>query len=93
MNIAQAQSAVPQSLEDLQGSFNSYVVWFSRLFWVIVFVYLLIAAITFLQAGGDPAKVEKAKKMLLYSVIAACVALLATGIESLATSILSGPSV
>jgi hypothetical protein len=94
MNIVHAaDGTVPQSLSDLTTSFNNYVIWFGRIFWVVIIVYFIWVAVTFLRANGDPSEVEASKKMLLYGVIAACIALLATGIKSIAGSLLSGPTV
>ena len=56
------------------------VLWFFGIVIVIAFVMLLVAAVTFMTAGGDEAKVETARRMLLYGIIGIAVALLARAI-------------
>lgn len=77
------------SVSDATGKFNTYVTWFYGLFWALAVVFLIWAAVTYLTANGDSDKVGEAKQRVVYAVIAACVALLATGIKSIATSLLS----
>ncbi len=99
--IAQAQNAITtpggniadeapiKSVSAATTAFNSYVTWFYGLFWALAVVFLIWAALTYLTANGDADKVETAKQRVIYAVIAACVALLATGIKSIAVSLLS----
>lgn len=89
---ADGTGSVPQNLGDLQNSLDSYIGWFNKMFWVVIVVYFIWTAVTFLRANGDPDKVESSKKMILYGVIAACVVLLGYGIKSIATSLLNGPT-
>ena len=56
------------------------VLWFFGIVIIIAFVMLLVAAVNFMTAGGDEAKVETARRMLLYGVIGVAVALLARAI-------------
>lgn len=58
-------------------------------FWVIAVGAIVWAAFLFLTAGGEEEKVSRAKKMLFYAVIASVVALLAVGINSILTNVLS----
>jgi hypothetical protein len=82
-------AGIPKNLAELTGSFNRWVAYIINLFWVLVVLSGIWGAYNFLSAQGDPKAAEKAKKIILYTVIAACVALLATVIESIAISILS----
>jgi len=78
-----------ESVSQATNRFNTYVVWFYGLFWALAVVFLIWAAVTYLTANGDADKVATAKQRVVYAVIAACIALLATGIRSIATSLLS----
>ena len=49
-------------------------------------VFVLIAAFTFLTAGGDPEKVSSARDKIVYALIAVVVAVIATGLVELAMS-------
>jgi hypothetical protein len=77
------------SVSEATGRFNTYVSWFYGLFWALAVVFLIWAAVTYLTANGDSDKVETSKQRVVYAVIAACIALLATGIKSIAGSLLS----
>ena len=56
------------------------VLWLFGIVIISAFVMLLVAAVNFMTAGGDEAKVETARRMLLYGVIGVAVALLARAI-------------
>ena len=63
------------------------------IFWIalaIVPIIIIIAGFLFLTSGGDPEKVQTAKKMILYACIGLVIILLAKGIISLIKSILVG---
>lgn len=56
-------------------------------------LFLLYAAFTYLRAGGDPGKVDEAKNIIIYAIIAIVVAVLAKGIVMLAQSLIPGAGV
>lgn len=64
------------SVQDVQDTLTSIVARAFSLFWVVAVGMIIWAAYLFLSAGGDETRIEKAKKILLYAVIAAAVALL-----------------
>ncbi len=70
--------------------FTDYVTYVINLFWVLVVVYGVFAAFKYLTAKGDPKAADVASQMFKYTVIGACVALLATVIKEIAKSILGG---
>lgn len=76
------------SVTDVQNTIAGIVNWMISIFWIAAVGTVIWAAFTFLTAGDDKEKVEKAKKMLLYAVIAAAVALLANGISAITYSLL-----
>lgn len=74
--------------EDLTKAAEKIVVWAYNFFWVAAVAFVIWAAFLFLSAGDDAEKVTKAKKMLLYVVIAAAIVLLANGLELIVTKLL-----
>lgn len=76
------------SFGDLNTLFEQYIKYFINLFWVITVLFGIFAAFKFLTAKGDPKAADSAKQMVKYTVIAACVALLATVIKEIAKSLL-----
>ncbi len=78
------------SVTDVQNTITGIVNWMISIFWIAAVGAIIWAAFTFLMAGDDKEKVEKAKKMLLYAVIAAAIALLANGISAITYSVLKG---
>jgi hypothetical protein len=61
------------------------------LWWIVVALFplmIVIAGFYFVTAAGDPAKVEKAKGIILYTVIGFFIALLARGLVALLQEIL-----
>lgn len=54
--------------------------WIWGLILALSVIFILIAAFSFLTAGGEEEKIRKAKAFLLYAVVAVGVGALATGI-------------
>ena len=90
IKTALAQSPPITSVADVQNTIAGIVNWMISGFWIAAVGAIIWAAFTFLTAGDEKEKVEKAKKMLLYAVIAAAIALLANGISGITYSILKG---
>jgi hypothetical protein len=98
MVAAQGTPAIPSgapttALTSVTGAttlFNTYVQYAINLFWVMTVLFGIFAAFKYLTAKGDPKAAESAKQMVIYTVIAACVALLATVVKQIAGSILGG---
>lgn len=67
----------PQELIDLVAAI---VKWLAIIFWIAAVGFIFYAAYIYLTAGGDPERIKKAHKQLLYAVIAIAVALMATGL-------------
>jgi len=71
--------------KDLVDAFINFI------FWVgisLAPVMVLIAAFNFMTAGGDPYKVDIAKKILLYTAIGLAVVLMAKGLIGVLKNIL-----
>ena len=63
------------------------VLWFFGIVIIIAFVMLLVAAVTFMTAGGNEEKVNQARSMLTYGIIGIAVALLARAILQVVASL------
>ena len=99
INIIQAASdqvinSIPKApitnIDQTYGAVAAIVTWFINLFWILAVATVIYAAFLYLTAGGNEEKVTKAKKFLLYAVIAAVIALLATGIQAIVGNLLTG---
>ena len=88
--IAHAKESSLTSLTQVEHSFNRIVGYLFNWFWIVVVGILIWAAILFLTAGDDKEQITKAKKVILYAVIAAAIVLLASGINSITYNILKG---
>ena len=75
---------------EINSLFVSYVQYAINLSWVLTVLFGIFAAFKYLTAKGDPKAADSAKQMVIYTVIAACVALLATVVKQIALSILGG---
>ncbi|KKU91599.1 MAG: hypothetical protein UY23_C0001G0205 [Candidatus Jorgensenbacteria bacterium GW2011_GWA1_48_11] len=53
------------------------------IFFVIAAIYIILAAFTYLGAGGDEEKVKSAKNKLIFAIVAIVVALIAIGASGL----------
>lgn len=88
-------SAPPGSTGPIQdprqviGLLNAILVWVASAFWILAVIFVFYAAYIYLTAGGDPERIKKAHKQLLYAVIAIAVALMAYGMPLLVRNILS----
>ncbi len=78
------------SLGGATSSLAKIVNWIIVVFWILTVLFLIWAAIIYLTAGGDEEKLKAAKSRVIYAVIAAAIALLSTGLQSITTSLLSG---
>ena len=58
-----------------------------QIFFIVAVGFILWAAFIYLTAGGDSAKVDQAKKRLMNAVIAIVIALVASGVSSIISSI------
>ncbi|MCL4499704.1 MAG: hypothetical protein M1335_05630 [Chloroflexi bacterium] len=85
--------ALPNSpVTSVQGGVNvlGYVInWLITIFWILTVLFLVWAAVLYLTAGGDSEKVDAAKKRVIAAVIAAAIALLSTGLQSIVGGVLS----
>lgn len=84
--LATAQEAPPESvatMSALLARITILVNWFFAFFLVLAVFFLLWAAFMYLTSAGDEEKVGKAKKALIWAIVALVVAFLAKGIITL----------
>lgn len=108
IQLAQAQIIEPGSGGDLAGGTNvvttlkevkttvqTVINFFIGLFWVLTVAALIYTAFLYLMSRGDEKKVESAKKYLLYTIIAAAVALFSTAVKPIVLNLLqkTGPTI
>ncbi len=94
--MAFAQNAIPQvvtSYSDVQLVLTTVGNWMFGILLSLAVLFLLYAAFTYLRAGGDPSKVDEAKNIIIYAIIAVVVAVLAKGMVMLAQSLIPGAGV
>lgn len=83
-------AAQPKSVDEVVGVLERLLVNISRIFWVAAVGFILYAGFLFLTSADNSERLEKAKKQLLYTVIAIAIALMATVIPTLVENILGG---
>jgi len=70
-----------KDLDDIQTILTNIADYVFTFFYIIVGIFFVWAALSFLMAGGDAEKVTKAKNMFIYAIIAVAIALLAGGVK------------
>lgn len=89
--LALADTTPPiTSISDVQHTLINWDNWLINIFWILTVGMLVWAAILFLTGGENEENVKKAKKIILYAVIAAVIALLATALGPITSSVLQG---
>jgi len=86
---AMAQDSPITGFGDIVNLFTKAARWLYTIFFIVAVMYILFAAYTYLTAGGDATKVEKATKMIKNAVIAIVVALLASGVALIINNFLT----
>ncbi|MDE2098765.1 MAG: hypothetical protein KGL39_16035 [Patescibacteria group bacterium] len=80
------QISSPQAVLDLV---KRLLGWAYAFFYVATAFFILWAAFDYLTAGGDTKKLDAAKSKLIYAIVALIIALVATGFQSFASSLLT----
>jgi len=78
----------PSSLQGIVSCLSSFQNLLDTIFWVIAIIFVFYAAFLYLTAAGSDDQLVKAKKTLIYAIVAMVVAILATSIRSFLTSVL-----
>jgi Type IV secretion system pilin len=74
-------SAIPNPVNGLPGVFNALCQFTAYFIWMIItlcVIMVAIAAFNFMTSGGEPEKVSKARRYLIYSAVGVAVALCAS---------------
>jgi len=79
-----------QSVEEGMEVFVAIVEWAQVLFWILAVGFGLYAAYLYLTSSGEPDKVKKAGKQLIYTVVAIALALLALSLPAIISDFLYG---
>ncbi|MGC9610744.1 MAG: hypothetical protein ABSE68_00780 [Minisyncoccia bacterium] len=77
------------SLSQAQSSFENIVNWIIVIFWILTVLFLIWAAVLYLTAAGNEDKIKEARQRVIYALIAAAIALLSTGLQSIVFRLLS----
>jgi hypothetical protein len=91
--LALAQLTEPPVITGLGGittAVTAIVNWMIGLFWILAVAFVIWAAFLYLTAGGDEEKIKGAKQRLIFAVVAAAIALVATGLRVIVENILKG---
>jgi phosphoglycerol transferase MdoB-like AlkP superfamily enzyme len=78
----------PTSIEGILSIMDTIVNWIFTIILVVAVIFILLAALQFLTAQGDPGKVASARQSVLYALIGVAVAFMARGLVSLVKIIL-----
>lgn len=76
-------SAIQDSAQQVADKLNNILDFAYTLFFVLVAIVTIYDAFLFLNAAGDPQKITKAKKYLVYIIISVILALTAGGSAAL----------
>jgi len=79
-------------IDDIVRIINTLLNWVFTIFFIVAAIAIVIAAYTYLTAGGSEEKITKAKKQLTYAIVAIAIALLAVSFKPLITTLLGSPS-
>ena len=69
-----------ESLDDVQTILSRIVGWAQVFFYIVATLFIVLAAFRYLTSGGDDEKVQAAKNMLIYSIVAIAIAAIAGGV-------------
>ncbi len=90
-NIPGIAQTGPTTVSGLVDVLRNVVRWIYVIFFIIAVMFILFAAFSYLTAGGEPEKLNKAKSQIIYAVVALAVALLAVGFEVIIRNFLGAP--
>lgn len=89
INIPGIPTIGPQNVTGVVDVVRNIVKWVYIIFFIIAVLFIILAAFTYLTAGGDEEKVKKAKDQIIYATIAIVVALLAISFEAIIKNFLA----
>jgi len=84
----QTAPTIMESPDDAITLLGTITNWFFTILMAVAVIILILAAWTFLTAGGNPDAVTKARQMLIFALIGVAVAVLAKGLPALIQALL-----
>lgn len=90
--VAAAEDSPIKTADDVIKIVRNIGYWISVIFWIVAGIATLYAGFLFATAGGSQEQVGKAKKQLLYAIIAVVVGVMAAGVPQLIDAILRAPA-
>ena len=88
--VALAANESPiNNFNDVINVLNKALTWFGTAFWIFAIGGSLYAGFIYLTAAGAPDRIQKAKKQMIYVVIAIIIGLLAYGLPTILKNILT----
>jgi len=81
----------PNTIGGLVDLVRQIVRWAYIIFFIIAVLMIILAAFSYLTAGGDAEKVNTAKNRLIYAAVAIAVAFLAVSFETIIKNFLNTP--
>ena len=89
-SVALADNESPiRSFDDVIKVLQKALQWFATAFWIFAVGGSLYAGFIYLTAAGAPDRIQKAKKQMIYVVIAIIIGLLAYGLPTILKNILT----
>lgn len=79
----------PTTVSGMVDIVRSVVKWVYVIFFIIAVLFILMAAFTYLTAGGDAEKVKSAHNQIIYAAVAIVVALIAVSVDTMVSTFLS----
>jgi len=74
--------------DSIQTILENVLTWIYTIFFILATLFILYAGFLYMTAGGDDAKIKKAKQQLIYGLIGIAIALIAAGAGALVQSFL-----
>ncbi len=78
-----------RNFEDVVGIIERLTNWIFIILLVLAVLFIILAAFSYLTAGGDEEKVSGAHQKIIYAVVAIAVAFLAKGVSFIVAQLLS----
>ena len=85
--VAQAQNI--DSVTDVIQLIRNVSGYFSTIFFILAGIFLILAAFSYLQSGGDDKKIGVAKQRVIYAAVAIGVAILSSSMEAIIRTLLT----
>ena len=89
VNIPGITPTGPTTVSGTVDVIKNIVRWVYIIFFIVAVLFILMAAFTYLTAGGDAEKVKTAHNQIIYAAVAIVVALIAVSVDTIVSTFLS----